>query len=136
MTIHPVYAAETAKAVDQFARDLATVALKFGFVIHNETTMDMAHTFGNHGVEVAEGFDLHMLQICKPEKAAQSLGVNPERAILMTKYVVTFTQEGRTQIRFLRLPEEFIRAAVDDAQFPRSLSETYQKIEEMIEEAM
>jgi hypothetical protein len=54
----------------------------------------------------------------------------------MAKYVVTFTQEGRTQIRFLRLPEEFIRAAVADAQFPRSLSETYRKIEEMIEEAM
>jgi uncharacterized protein (DUF302 family) len=135
MTTHPVYAAETAKGVDQFARDLATVAEKFGFVIHNETTMDMAHTFGNHGVEVAEGFDLHMLQICKPEKAAQSLGINPERAILMPKYVITFTQEGRTQIRFLRLPEEFIQAAVDDAQFPRSLSETYRKIEEMIEEA-
>lgn len=33
--------------------------------------MDMAHTFALHGAETPAGFDLHMVQLCKPEKAAK-----------------------------------------------------------------
>ena len=31
---------------------------------------EMAHTFGRHGAHVAEDFDLHMIQICKPSFCA------------------------------------------------------------------
>jgi uncharacterized protein (DUF302 family) len=90
-----IYYAETQKPVTQFVADLATAAARRGFFIHNESKMDMAHIFGRHGVEVAEGFDLHMVQICKPSKAGQSLSKNPERAVLMPKFVTTFTRDGR-----------------------------------------
>lgn len=130
-----LYRTETDKSNREFVKDLSRVVKKNGFVIHNESTMEMAHSFGRHGAEVAEGFDLHMIQICKPEKAAKSLSVNPERAVLMPKFIMTFTTSGKTQIRFLRFSEDNIRAVVDDDTFPASLAETYQKIIAMIDEA-
>ena len=130
-----VFKTETAKSNSVFVKDLEAIANKNGFIIHNEGKMAMAHAFGNHGVEVAEDFDLHMIQLCKPEKAAKSLAVNPERAILMPKFIMTYTHNGMTQIRFLRFSEENIRNLVDDDQFPTSLTESYQKIVAMIEEA-
>ena len=130
-----LYAVESEKSTAQFAADLGKVVKKYGFIIHNESTMDMAHSFGQHGAEVAKEFDLHMIQICKPEKAAKSLHANPERAILMPKYVMTFSKNGKTQIRFFYFSQENIRAMVDDDVFPGSLAETYEKIISMIEEA-
>lgn len=130
-----LYVTETSKPVNQFVRDLGSAAKKRGFIIHNEDKMEMAHSFGKHGVKVAQGFDLHMIQICKPEKAAKSLVRNPERAILMPKFVMTFTKNGNTQIRFLSYSKEMIRSLIDDPEFPDSLEETYKNIIEMIEEA-
>lgn len=130
-----LYAAETNKTNNRFVADFAKIASQYGFVIHNESTMEMAYTFGRHGVEVADEFDLHMMQICKPEKAARSLSINPERAVLMPKFIMTFTKNGRTQIRFLRYSEDNIRTIIDDDEFPSSLAETYAKIIAMIEEA-
>lgn len=130
-----LYATETPKSNTEFVKDLSAVVKKYGFIVHNEDKMEMAHSFGTHGAEVAEDFDLHMIQICKPQKAAKSLSMNPERAILMPKFIMTFTKEGKTQIRFLSYSEDNIKAVVDDAQFPGSLAETYTKIIDMIDEA-
>jgi len=131
-----VYRNETAKKPAQFARDLQTIVNRHGFIIHNESTMEMAQTFGKHGAEVAEEFDLHMIQICKPDKAAASLQANPERAILMPKHVMAFSGDKKTQIRFFHFSGENIRAMVDDPNFPASLAGTYGKIIDMIEEAI
>ena len=131
-----LYKAETSKSTKKFAEDLSTVVKKYGFVIHNENSMDMAHSFGKHGAEVADGFDLHMIQICKPEKAAMSLQANPERAILMPKHVMTFSKDNKTQVRFFYFSEENIKAMVDDDVFPGSLAETYNKIISMVDEAI
>jgi len=76
-----------------------------------------------------------MIQICKPKKASKSLHANPERAILMPKHVMTFSKEGKTQIRFFYFSLENIRAIVDDDNFPGSLDKTYKKIISMIDEA-
>jgi len=130
-----LFATETSKSNSQFVKDLGAVVKKYGFIIHNEENMEMAYSFGKHGAEVAKDFDLHMIQICKPEKAAKSLSGNPERAVLMPKFIMTFTQNGKTQIRFLSFSADNIRAVIDDEQFPASLAETYKKIIEMIEEA-
>ncbi|KPK23312.1 MAG: hypothetical protein AMJ61_15945 [Desulfobacterales bacterium SG8_35_2] len=131
-----LFSTETTKSNTHFVKDLGKVAEKYGFIIHNEDKMAMANTFGSHGVEVAEGFDLHMIQLCKPEKAAKSLAANPERAILMPKFIITFTKNNKTQIRFLRFSEDNIRNVVNDDKFPGSLAETYIAIEKMISEAM
>jgi len=130
-----VYRATTTKDNRQFVNDLGDTAKKYGFIIHNEDKMELAHTFGNHGVEVADDFDLHMIQLCKPEKAAKSLMANPERAILMPKFIMTFTKDGKTHIRFLKFSRDNIGNVVDDDVFPGSLAETYTVIEKIIEEA-
>jgi len=44
------YATESKKTTYQFAEDFGEVVKKYGFVIHNESSMDMAHTFAQHGV--------------------------------------------------------------------------------------
>ncbi len=131
-----LYKAETSKSTVEFAGDLSKVVKKYGFVIHNENSMDMAHSFGQHGAEVADEFDLHMMQICKPEKAAMSLQANPERAILMPKHVMTFSKDNKTQVRFFYFSADNIRAMVDDEVFPLSLAETYEKIISMVDEAI
>ncbi len=131
-----LYKSETTKSSAEFARDFSTVTKKYGFVVHNEDSMDMAHLFGQHGAEIAEDFDLHMIQLCKPEKSAVSLQANPERAILMPKFVVTFAKENKTQIRFFYFSADNVRAMVDDDAFPESLAKTYEKIISMIEEAV
>lgn len=130
-----IFRAETEKPVVQFVADLACAAARRGFFIHNESKMDMAHTFGRHGVEVAEGFDLHMIQVCRPQKAGKSLSRNPERAVLMPKFVVTFSGNGQTQIRFLRYTRELVAELIDDADFPDSLADSSDEIVAMIEEA-
>lgn len=131
-----LYKGETVKPVWQFVADLKEVGLKKGFLIHNEDKMEMAHTFGSHGVQVAEGFDLHMIQICKPEKAAGSLQKNPERAALMPKFVTVFTAAGKTQVRFLRYNREMIDSLVQDAEFAVSVGATYDEIEQAIRESL
>ena len=130
-----LYSTETIKNNSQFVRDLSEIVTRDGFTVHNESSMEMSHSFGKHGVEVSKDFDLHMIQLCKPEKAAKSLSANPERAILMPKFIMTHTDKGMTQIRFLRFSEENIRNVVDDDQFSASLTATYQKIVQMIEQA-
>lgn len=130
-----VFTATTAKDNRHFVKDLDTAAKKYGFIIHNEEKMELANTFGNHGVEVAAGFDLHMIQLCKPEKAAASLMANPERAILMPKFIMTFSKDGRTQIRFLKFSRANIKSVVDDDAFSDSLAQTYTVIENIINEA-
>lgn len=129
------YRCETAKPVESFVRDLGTLAKSQGFLIHNEDKMEMAHVFGRHGVEVAKGFDLHMIQICKPEKAAKSLGKNPERLVLMPKFIMAFSRAGLTQIRFVHYSPQTVRALVDDDEFPDSLAESFTQIIGLIEAA-
>jgi len=130
-----IYVSETTKTNSEFVKALSETVKKYGFIVHNESTMEMSHTFGSHGAEVAEDFDLHMIQICKPDKAAKSLSANPERAVLMPKFIITFTKNSKTQIRFMHYSQDNIRSLVDDEQFPASLAETYAKIIAMIDEA-
>jgi uncharacterized protein (DUF302 family) len=128
-----IYRSETAKSVERFVSDLGRLARARGFLIHNEGKTEMAHVFGHLGVVVAEDFDLHMIQVCKPEKAAKSLGKNPERSILMPKFIMTFSRGGQTQIRFVHYSPETVRALVVDEEFPSSLAESFAQIIGLIE---
>jgi uncharacterized protein (DUF302 family) len=131
-----IFRAESSKPLDDFVASLATAASRRGFFIHNEAKMDMAHTFGQHGFTVAADFDLHMIQICKPENASGSLSRNPERAVLMPKFVVVFSREGKTLIRFLRYSRQMVAALIDDDEFPESLANSFDEIAAMIQEAV
>lgn len=131
-----VYIAESDKSVPRFVEDFITVARTKDFLINNLETMDMKKTFRAHGGEVPDDFDLHMIQVCKPTKADKSLSSNPERAILMPKFVHVFTAAGKTQIRYLSHGADDIAALVpDDPAFPDSLAQTHAVIHAMIDEA-
>jgi uncharacterized protein (DUF302 family) len=131
-----IFQKETDKPLNQYVRDLKSAGTKRGFIIHNENGMEMANIFGAHGVDVSREFDLHMIQICKPEKAAVSLQTNPERAVLMPKFVMTFTHNNKTQVRFLIYNRPMIEALTGEAAFADSLAESYAVIKTMIEEAL
>ena len=131
-----IFSRESNKPLAGFIRDLKQEGGRRGFLIHNETTMEMAHTFGRHGVEVSQAFDLHMVQICKPEKAAVSLQSNPERAVLMPKFVMVFSANGATQVRFLVYNRPMIEALVGEPAFADSLDESYKAIQTMIQAAL
>lgn len=55
-----LYRIKSQKNTTGFIEDLSRAVIKNGFVIHNESTVEMAHSFGMHGVEVAAGLDLHI----------------------------------------------------------------------------
>ncbi len=131
-----LYRAETEKSPAAFAADLKAVLEKNGFIIGNEAAMDMKKTFSEHGAEVGADFDLHMIQVCKPSKSAKSLSANPERSILMPKFIMAFSRDGKTQIRYHHYSEETIGETVDDPVYPASLAQTYRKIIAMIEETL
>ena len=135
MTDH-IYRSETPKSSATFARDFTSVARKNGFIIDNLPHMDMAEKFKKHGVDVDEEFDLHMIQLCKPDRASVSLQYNPERSVLMPKFVMVFSNGRETQVRFHHYSHENITKLVDDEKFPESLAGTYQKIISMIEESI
>ena len=131
-----LYLGETDKSVKQFVSDLARIVKENDFVINNADTMSMKETFRKHGGQVSGDFDLHMIQICKPTKADASLSFNPERSILMPKFVMVFSKSGTTQIRFMSYSAADISEMVpDDPAFPESLAQTFAKIRSMIDEA-
>ena len=113
-----VFHVETEKSIAAFIKDLGKAMAMQGFMIHNDDRMEMVHHFGHHGVELAKGFDLHMVQICAPKKSAQSLMENLERAVLLPKYIVVFSKDNKTQVRMLRIFKDLVAELVDDAEFP------------------
>lgn len=131
-----LYSSATAKPVWQFVADLKEAGMQQGFLIHNEDKMEMANTFGSHGVAVAEGFDLHMIQVCKPEKSAPSMEKNPERAALIPKFITVFTADNKTQVRMLRYLPPMITELLGDAAFAESVQGSYDAIEQIIKESL
>jgi len=123
------------KSLPEFIQALDQAATRQGFIIHNRDRMDLASTFRAHDIAVAPGFDVHMIQLCKPARAAASLGQNPERATLMPKFVIAFSRDGMTQVRYFGLDEQLVATLVDDAEFPASLAETQRIIHGLIDEA-
>ena len=131
-----LYAVESDKSVSQFVEDFATIVKENDFVINNTASMNMKETFSAHGGEVPDDFDLHMIQVCKPTKADKSLTANPERAVLMPKFVHVFSSDNTTKIRYLSFAPEQIAALVpNDGKFPESLEQTFSQIRSMIDQA-
>lgn len=123
-----LYQTTTEKPLTEFVQALSQACGKRVYVIHNGETMNMADTFATHGLTVAEGFDLHMIQLCKPEKRAASVQKNPGRAPFIPKFITTFTHEEKTEIRMLRYRRPMIEALLADADFASSLEESYDAI--------
>ena len=132
-----LYAVESKWSVNEFVEKFTSIARANDFVVNNMETMDMKKTFREHGGEVSDHFDLHMIQVCKPTKADKSLTSNPERAIMMPKFVHVFSRDNRTQVRYLSYSNECIEDFVpDDPTFAQSVGRTFSKIRAMIDEAV
>jgi uncharacterized protein (DUF302 family) len=131
-----LYVTESGKGVSQFVADFTAIVKTHDFVVNNYESMDMKKTFRAHGGQVPDDFDLHMIQVCKPTKADKSLTMNPERAILMPKFVMVFSKDGKTQVRYLSYSDADIAGLVlDDSKFVESVGQTFVKIRSMIDEA-
>ena len=135
MAQNTIYTTSSPKPIETFIGDLTRTLTRNGFMIHNRNTMDLARSFREQEIEIKEDFDLRMIQICKPEKAAKSLGSNPYRAALMPKFIMVFSDGPITMSQFLMFGQDEITRLVDDQEFPGSLAQTYQKIVEMIDES-
>jgi len=130
-----IYRAQSTKSLDSFVADFERAAVKRGFSIHNRDNMAMADIYREKNHPMPEDFDLH--KICKPEKSSQSFQHNIERAPLMPKFVMVFSEKGATEVRFLYYNKELIAALIPgDTAFPESLEQTYGAIRTMIEEAL
>ncbi|MDA3902283.1 MAG: DUF302 domain-containing protein [Desulfuromusa sp.] len=113
-----VFRAESDKSIVDFIKDLGKAMAVRGFLIHNDNKTEMVHHFGYHGVELAKGFDLRMVQVCAPKASAQSMTENLERAVILPKFIVVFSKNKKTQVRMLRIHRELVAELVDDAEFP------------------
>jgi len=131
-----VYHAQTNKSIADFIKALGRTMTMHGFIIHNEDRMEMVHHFGHHGVELAEDFDLHMVQVCAPKRSAQSLQTNLERAVLLPKFIVVFSKDQTTQVRMLRLDQGLLHELVDDAEFPQLNAAMCDDLQKAIEAAL
>lgn len=131
-----VFRAESDKRIAEFIKGLGKAMALRGFIIHNDNNMEMVHHFGHHGVELAKGFDLHMVQICAPKKSAQSLMENLERAVLLPKYIVVFSKNGKTQVRMLQISKELVAELVDDVAFPEMHTAVCESLISAIKEAL
>ncbi len=131
-----VFHVETEKCIADFIKDLGKAMAMHGFIIHNDDSMEMVHHFGHHGVELAQGFDLHMVQICAPKKSAQALMENLERAVLLPKYIVVFTKNNKTQVRMLNISAALVAELVDDEEFPEMHKAVCESLISAIEEAL
>lgn len=112
-----IFRAQTQKCVSDFIKDLGRSMTMSGFIIHNEDKMEMVRHFGYHGVELSSDFGLHMVQVCAPKRSALSLQANPERAVLLPRFIVVFKKNDATQVRLLRLGQDLISELIDDEDF-------------------
>lgn len=131
-----IYSAESDKSTELFVDDFIKQVCKKGFTVHNESKMAMKDIFIAHEQEVADDFDLHMMQICKPEKAAKSLNVSLERAVLMPKFVIAFSRNGKTQVRMLKYGQDLVTDLIGDEAFSISMQETFKTLCGVIDESV
>ena len=131
-----LYIQQSDKPLAQFIADLEQQARQKNFVIHNKETIDMARSFALHNVPVREDFDIHMMQFCKPAKAAQVMSANPERAALMPKFVIAFSQDNKTQVRFLHFDAQAVDQLLGDDQFTTIMTSAVADIISTIEESL
>ena len=136
MALGNIVSYETEKPVSQFVVDLEKSMNKRGFVIHNKDHMLLKETYDAHQIEMPEGFDLHMLQLCKPEKSSEMLKKNPERVSFLPKFINVWSGNGRTQVRMLQYDRKGVSALLNDEEFGKAIEESFSSITGFIEEAL
>lgn len=137
-----IFKANTGKSPEEFIKDLDRSAQKSGFVVRE--VHDMKQIFSEHGVCVSGDFNYYMVQVCNPKKAHNSISKNPERGVLIPKFVIVFrggdgdgNGKGKTEVRFLSYGQDFVGSLFgDDLNFQESLPESCENIINIINEAL
>ncbi|CEG12824.1 conserved hypothetical protein [groundwater metagenome] len=132
-----IFKADTEKSPDKFIEDLCALAKKSGFVVRD--VHDMNQIFKGYGVDVSNDFRYYMVQMCNPKKAYNSISANPERGVLIPKFVVVFRKDekSKTEVRFLSYSEAFVGSMFgEDSDFQKSLPDSCRSIINIINEAL
>lgn len=136
MALGNIISYETEKPVPVFVLDLEKALNKRGFIIHNKDHMILKKTYDEHNIRMPEGFDLHMLQLCKPEKSSHILKGDIERVSLLPKFVHVFSKNKKTQVRMLKYQMEDVASLMNDRTFGKAVDESFSSIMGFIEEAL
>ncbi|ODS42082.1 MAG: hypothetical protein MSIBF_01705 [Candidatus Altiarchaeales archaeon IMC4] len=124
-----IFNAKTDKSAKDFIDCLKVSAKQSGFIVRD--IHDMGHIFSENGIAVSDDFNYYMIQICNPEKAYKSLSDNPERGVLIPKFVMVFedAKNKTTEIRFLNYNADFVKSLFEkDAAFQKSPPESCKTI--------
>lgn len=98
---------------------------------------DMKEQFKNHGVDVEKNFEYYSVMICNPDKAYKSISGSPIRGALLLppKQIVVYPDKdtGHAIIAYVAVEKDDIKGMLsDDESFQKGLSESCNKIEELI----
>ncbi len=132
-----IFKTNTTKSPEKFIEYLKVSAQKSGFLVRD--VHDMKQIFNEHGVEVNADFNYYMVQICNPKKAYGSISTNPERGVLIPKFVMVFydAKNKTTEIRFLNYGANFVKSLFEhDEVFQKTLPESCKTIISIINDAV
>lgn len=105
-----IFSKETEKSVKEVAQIIRNKAKEFGFIVRYDT--DMTKEFKNHGVVVETDFEYHTIMLCIPQKAYNSVKMNPDRApVIMPKQISIFrdNDKNKTIISHLIIGANFLK---------------------------
>lgn len=105
-----IFSKETEKSVKEVADIIRSKAKEFGFIVRYDT--NMTKEFKEHGVEVEKDFDYHTIMLCIPQKAYNSVKMNPDRAsVIMPKQISIFrdNDKNKTIISHLIIGANFLK---------------------------
>jgi uncharacterized protein (DUF302 family) len=136
MALGNILSYETEKPIAKFVADLEKSMNKRGFIIHNKNHMALKETYDTHEIDMPEGFDLHMLQLCKPEKSSEMLKKNLERVSFLPKFINVWTGDEKTQVRMLQYDGQEVAHLLNDEKYGNAMAKSFASIAGFIEEAL
>lgn len=131
-----IFSKETEKSVKEVADIIRNKAKEFGFIVRYDT--NMTQEFKEHGVKVEKDFDYHTIMLCIPQKAYNSIKMNPERAsIIIPKQISIFrdNDKNKTIISHLIIGAEFLKKILpDDKKIRETLPASCMDVVKLIKE--
>jgi len=112
-------------------------AAKFNFIIRD--VFNMAQSFKERGVDIAGDFVYYSVMLCNPKKAYAGISNNKIRGaiLLPPKQVVVYPEGTKTIIAYVKHSKQDVANLLpDDEGFQEGLSESCDKIEELIREVV
>lgn len=131
-----IFSKETEKSVKEVADIIRSKAEQFGFIVRYDT--NMTKEFKEHGVRVEDGFEYHTIMLCIPQKAYNSVKMNPDRAsVIAPKQISIFrdNKKNKTIISHLIIGADFLEQILpNDKKIRESLPASCMDVVELIKQ--